>query len=123
MFVISSHALARGVLRDPAAGLCISTLLAAVAVYPGHPARLRLDSAMLVRALLQEAGEPFIVRLARCPQYPLILGDGDWSSADEEALRMRLASRLLAAPDRRLVLPENGGVSGRYFRPSYIETR
>lgn len=123
MFVLSSHALAREVLRDSEAGLCISALMVAVAAYPDRPARTRFDGPMLVRALLQEAGEPFIVEPARCSQYPLILGNGDWSSAKEEALRVRLANRLLAAPDRRLVLPENDGGPYRYLRPSYIETR
>lgn len=123
MFVLSSHALAREVLRDSEAGLCISALLVAGAVYPDRSAKHRFDSVMLVRALLQEAGEPFTIRFARCPQFPLVLGDGDRPPAHEEALRIRLANRLLAAPNRRLVLPENYGVSGRYLRPSYIETR
>lgn len=122
MFVISSHALARDILRDPEAGMCVLTILGAMAAYPDRPAEHRFDGPMLVRALLQETGEPFIVRLARCQKYPLILGNGDWSDSDKEALRVRLANRLLAAPDRRLVLPENDRVSGRFLRPSYIET-
>lgn len=122
MFVISSHALAREVLRDPEAGLCISTLMVIEAAYPDRPARTRVDSPMLVRALLQEADEPFIVESAQRQKYPLALGDWDWYDAEKEALRIRLANRLLAAPDRRLVLPENAGVPGSYIRPSYIET-
>lgn len=122
MLVISSHALAREVMHDPEAGLCISALLVAVAAYPDRPVRGHFDSAMLVRALLQEADEPFTLRSVRCRHFPLTLGDGEWSSSAEEALRVRLANRLLAAPDRRLVLPENTSAYGRYLRPSYIET-
>lgn len=124
LVVISSHALAREALRDPDAGLCISAhRVARQADYPDHRTRLRFDGAMLVRALLQEAGEPFSVWSARCAHFPLTLGDGTWSSADAEDFRMRLADRLLAAPDRRLVLPENCSRPYRYDRPSYIETR
>lgn len=118
MFVISSHALAREVLRYPEVGLCISTFAVAVTAYPDRPAGTHFDSAMLVRALLQEAGEPFIVWPGR-GQYPLTLGDVGWSSEDEKDLRVRLANRLLAAPDRRLVLPE---MAAYPRRPSYIET-
>lgn len=121
MFVISSHALAREVLVDPGAGLCVSAhRVARRAAPPDRVTSLHLDGSMLVRALLQEAGVPFIISSARCQQFPLTLGNGDWYG--DEDLRIRLASRLLAAPNRRLVLPENGDVHGHYFRPSYIET-
>lgn len=121
MFVISSHALAREVLADPEAGLCVSAhRVARRTAPPDRFTRPRYDGSMLVRALLQEAGVPFNISSARCQRFPLVLGNGDRYD-DEEDLRMRFANRLLAAPNRRLVLPE-GDVHGRYFRPSYIET-
>ena len=122
MFVISSHALAREVLRDPSPGLCISVRRAAHQVAgPGRFPRMHFDSAMLVRALLQEAGEPFSIKRTGCLLFPLSLGNGDWYSVDEEeALRVRLANRLLAAPDRRLVVPKR---CGEPVIPAYIETR
>lgn len=122
MFVISSHALAREVLCDPAPGLCISVNRATrQTAGHGRSPMTHFDSAMLVRALLQEAGEPFSVKWTGCPLFPLSLGDGAWCHKEEADLRVRLANRLLAAPDRRLVVPERCGPF-RPFRPSYIET-
>lgn len=120
--VISSHALAREVLADPVPGLCISAHRVARDAYPDRSAGTAFDGAMLVRALLQEADAPFIVGDAQGTQFPLALGNGDWPPEDEEALRVCLAHRLLAAPDRRLALPTLARDRRGYARPSYIET-